>query len=167
MPQLTGNARIRTKAASEMLIRRRLGTLKTLVSEYNLTVSVELVTSSSNLSDPVTWVLHKWLVAVKLGAKRTTGSKWYVAKGWMDDIHYGGRHVLILIDCGHTRYAIWWSFAQKDPVSVHRQLSFVFYKRGTPEEILTNNDTAFCNQQVSQCLHELRSDGGCNARMYH
>ena len=82
MPQLTGNARIRTKLASEMLIRRRLGTLKSLVSEYNLTVSVKLVTSSSNLSDPVTWVLHKWLVAVKLGAKRTTGSKWCVAKGW-------------------------------------------------------------------------------------
>ena len=65
-----------------MLIRRRLGTLKSLVSEYNLTVSVEQVTSSSKLSDPVTGVLHKWLVAVKLGAKRMTGSKWCVAKGW-------------------------------------------------------------------------------------
>ena len=33
MPQLTGNARICTKSASEMLIRRRLGTIKSLVSD--------------------------------------------------------------------------------------------------------------------------------------
>ncbi len=42
---LTGKARVRTKAASEMLIRRRLETIRKLVTEYNLSVDAVLVTS--------------------------------------------------------------------------------------------------------------------------
>ena len=40
---LTGKARVRTKAASEMLIRRRLSTLQELAVEYRLTIDVALV----------------------------------------------------------------------------------------------------------------------------
>ena len=36
---LTGRARVNTKAASEMLVRRRLGTLRSLAKEYGLTLS--------------------------------------------------------------------------------------------------------------------------------
>ena len=42
----SGKARVRTKAANEMLIRRRLSTLKELVKEYALTVDVTLVPST-------------------------------------------------------------------------------------------------------------------------
>ena len=40
---LSEKARICSKAASEMLIGRRLSTIKELVVEYELTVDVELV----------------------------------------------------------------------------------------------------------------------------
>ena len=40
-----------TKAASEMLIRRRLSTLKEIVKEYALTVDVTLVPSTRNIAD--------------------------------------------------------------------------------------------------------------------
>ena len=50
---LTGKAKIRTKVASEMLIKRRLDTLKSLVSEYDLTVTVTRVALYCNLCLPV------------------------------------------------------------------------------------------------------------------
>ena len=53
---LTGKARVRTKAASEMLIRRRLETIRKLVTEYNLSVDAVLVTSNCNLADRLTRV---------------------------------------------------------------------------------------------------------------
>ena len=40
---LTGRTRVRTKAATEILIRRQLNTLKKLVEEYELTVDVVFV----------------------------------------------------------------------------------------------------------------------------
>ena len=45
---LTGKARVRTRAASEMRIRRRLDTLATLVKEYGLSMDVALVRSEHN-----------------------------------------------------------------------------------------------------------------------
>lgn len=58
---LSGKSRFNTKAASEMLIRRRLSTLKMLAEEYHLTISVHSVTSSSNRADVLTRVPEKWL----------------------------------------------------------------------------------------------------------
>ena len=48
---LIGKVHVRTKAASEMLIRRQLSTLKELVKEYALTVDVMLVPSTQNIVD--------------------------------------------------------------------------------------------------------------------
>lgn len=47
---LTGKARVCTKAASEMLIRR-LDTIKKLVAKYDLFLDVTLVTLNCNLAD--------------------------------------------------------------------------------------------------------------------
>ena len=58
---MSGKARIRTKAASEMLIRRRLSTIKELVVEYELTVDVELVRSQANRANQLTRVPQRWL----------------------------------------------------------------------------------------------------------
>ena len=58
---LSGKARVRTKAASEMLIRQRLSTLHELVAEYGLTIDVAHVKSHPNRADPLTRVPQRFL----------------------------------------------------------------------------------------------------------
>ena len=58
---LSGRARVKTKAANEMLIRRRLGIFKSLVEEYDLDVDISLVPSAANLADCLTRVPQQWL----------------------------------------------------------------------------------------------------------
>ena len=58
---LTGKARLKTKAASEMLIRRWVGIVMELVREYNLELSVTLVPSKENKADALTRVPQHWL----------------------------------------------------------------------------------------------------------
>lgn len=58
---LTGKAQVKTKASSEILIRRRLSTLKSLMEEYQLEFKVTLVASRHNLVDALTRVTQKWL----------------------------------------------------------------------------------------------------------
>ena len=62
---LTGKARVRTKAASEMLIRWRLSTLKELVKEYTLTMDVTLVPLKQNIVDRLTRVSQRWFEAME------------------------------------------------------------------------------------------------------
>ena len=72
----------------------------------------------------------------------------------MDIAHYGGNYFLTLIDCGPTCFTIWRPLACQDLASILWQLSFAFYKKGALEEILADNDTTFCSQQVRQFLYE-------------
>ena len=58
---LSGRARLRSKAASEMLIRRRLSTLKALKDEYGLSIRIRCVPSAANKADALTRVPGKWL----------------------------------------------------------------------------------------------------------
>ena len=60
---LTGKARLKTKAAGEMLIRRCLNTLKAICEEYSLEVIVHRVNSAVNRADALTRVPRKWLTA--------------------------------------------------------------------------------------------------------
>ena len=53
---LTSKARVRTKAASKMLIRRLLDTIIKLVKEYALSMNVSLFKSSQNKADRLTRV---------------------------------------------------------------------------------------------------------------
>ena len=222
---LSGKARVRTKAASEMLIRRRLDTIKRLVTEYGLSVDITLVTSDCNLADRLTRVPQRWYDSMKRDAEPVTTTcaastgglnagqimaihqrsghpgvrrTWYFVRltnpsisksavrtvvkecqacqsidpapvrwrkgqlgtsdAWsrvgMDITHYGGKHFLTLIDCGPTRFAVWRPLLRQDSSSVIRQLESVFCERGPPEEVLTDNDTAFCSQQFRQFLAE-------------
>ena len=66
---LTGKARVRTKAASKMLIRQQLDMIIKLVKEYMLSMNVFLVKSSQNKADRLTRVPQRWLDAIK----RNTG----------------------------------------------------------------------------------------------
>ena len=66
---LISKARLHTKAVSEMLIRRRLSTIKKLVDEYELSVDVTLVTSNSNFVDRLTRVPQKWYYSIKRASR--------------------------------------------------------------------------------------------------
>ncbi|KHJ40534.1 integrase core domain protein [Trichuris suis] len=62
---LSGRARLRTKAANEMLIRRRIETVLALIKEYDLAVTVTLVRSSENKADRLTRVPKRWLASAE------------------------------------------------------------------------------------------------------
>lgn len=58
---LLGKARIKMRAASEMLITRWLEALHWLTDEYALTIDVKLVKSMPNWADHLTRVPQRWL----------------------------------------------------------------------------------------------------------
>ena len=61
----------------------------------------------------------------------------------MDVTHVNGCHYLTLIDCGPTRFAVWRRLQRQDTGSVIQQLELLFFERGAPVELLTDNDPAF------------------------
>ena len=224
---LTGKAWVRTKAASEMLIRRRLDTTIKLVKEYALSMNVSLVKSSQNKAYRLTRVPQRWLDAIKRntgpvqpgstvsvssvgfdqmkivhqqsghpGMRRTLyfvkqiapgvskatvktvvreyeesqsidpapvhWSKWAVNvkqtrhRVTMDITHCNGSHFLTAFDCCPARFAIWRRLPRQDATSVINQLKALFYERGPPTEILTDNDTAFRSSLLKTFLDEWR-----------
>lgn len=60
---LSGRSRLRTKAHSEMLIRRRIEVIRQLVEEFQLTMTISLVKSADNPADALTRVPKEWLRA--------------------------------------------------------------------------------------------------------
>ena len=64
----------------------------------------------------------------------------------MDITHHNGENFLTMIDCGHSRFAIWQPLHRQDAPTVIWQLENVFLEQGPPMEILTNNDTAFTSK---------------------
>ena len=58
---LTGNRRVRTHGAAEMLIKRRLAVFSELVSSFDLEVVVTFVKSEENRADILTRVKRSWL----------------------------------------------------------------------------------------------------------
>uniref|UniRef100_A0A5S6Q3K8 Integrase catalytic domain-containing protein n=1 Tax=Trichuris muris TaxID=70415 RepID=A0A5S6Q3K8_TRIMR len=61
---LSGRTRLRTKAANEMLIRRRVATIVALTKEYGLNVTITLVKSANNKADALTRVPREWLAPI-------------------------------------------------------------------------------------------------------
>ena len=68
----------------------------------------------------------------------------------MDITHYGSQHFLTLIDCRPMRFAIWCPLVRQ----VIRELESIFYERGPPEEILTDDNTAFCSMEFRRFVDE-------------
>ena len=223
---LTGKSRLKTKAANEMLVRRRVAIVVALVEEYGLTVTVTLVPSQENKADALTRVPNKWLRGGSalnpedgvddgvVGAMARTSEdvkeriegvhhkmghpgihrtlyfvqrqgivasrrdvqgvvrecdicksidpapvKWKpgdlgVQRVWqrlgMDITHCGGQHYLTLIDCGPSRFAIWRRLRMQTSECVIERLNEIFWERGAPEEILTDNDTAFRSHKFAE-----------------
>ena len=68
---LTEERRIKSKGAAEILVKRRLGVLKNLVEELNLTIEVILVSSQKNKADKMTRVKKAWIEMEKVGCKQS------------------------------------------------------------------------------------------------
>ncbi|KAG0713329.1 hypothetical protein GWK47_016456 [Chionoecetes opilio] len=58
---LSKKARVKTEASSEMLIRRRLETLRAIVEEYGLSLDIRFMSSAENKADARTRVPKRWL----------------------------------------------------------------------------------------------------------
>uniref|UniRef100_A0A5S6QJ61 RNA-directed DNA polymerase n=1 Tax=Trichuris muris TaxID=70415 RepID=A0A5S6QJ61_TRIMR len=214
---LSGRTRLKTKAASEMLIRRRIGIVLSLVEECGLNLNISLVRSADNKADALTRIPRSWFgsptksvpvcaptvdssveqIIAKIhhdaghpGVRRTlyfarrvcptvskqqarqvvinceacqsidpAPVKWRhgrlnVEKVWqrlgMDITHFRGRPYLTLIDCGPSRFSIWRPLRLHTSADVAGQLETVFYEHGAPEELLTDNDTAFRSKAFAQ-----------------
>ena len=93
---LTGKARVHTIAASEMLIRRRLDALASLVKEYGLSVDVALVRSEHNRADSLTRVPQRWFDLVKKAAEppycASAMSPSEHDSEWISSIHHRSDH---------------------------------------------------------------------------
>uniref|UniRef100_A0A5S6QIU7 RNA-directed DNA polymerase n=1 Tax=Trichuris muris TaxID=70415 RepID=A0A5S6QIU7_TRIMR len=90
---LSGRARLKTKAAREMLIRRRVAIVLALVKEYDLNLTVTLVKSVDNKADALTRVPRRWLAlqnydeALVYAAAATTQCEQVVA-----EVHHAAGH---------------------------------------------------------------------------
>ncbi|KFD58237.1 hypothetical protein M513_01000 [Trichuris suis] len=71
-------------------------------------------------------------------------------RGGVDVMHWGKELYLTLIDCGPSRFCIWRRLSQHSSTEIARHLESVFYERGAPEELLTDNDTAFQSNEVAR-----------------
>lgn len=60
---ISAEKRVRTKGAAEMIIKRRLGNLKELITEFGLDIVVQLVPTEKNKADSLTRVKKSWLVS--------------------------------------------------------------------------------------------------------
>ncbi|KRX58915.1 Pol polyprotein [Trichinella sp. T9] len=70
----------------------------------------------------------------------------------MDITHVRGRLYLTLIDCGPSRFTVWRRLRIHCSANVTEQLEAVFYEWGAPEELLTDNDTAFRGRTFTEFI---------------
>src|SRR5678816_2021419 len=59
---ISGKERIKTKGAAEILIKRRLATIKQLIEELGINLKLEFVPSEKNKADSISRIRRKWLI---------------------------------------------------------------------------------------------------------
>ena len=62
------------RAAGEMLVSQRLGTLRSLMKEYGLTIDVKLMKSCQNSADSLIRVPRRWMDLLKEGKEQVLES---------------------------------------------------------------------------------------------
>ena len=99
--------KIKTKGAAEIVIKRRLGVLKSLVAEFELKLKIRLVPSCENKSDDLTRVRKKWMVEnVECEEMCAAGSTVVNVKECHETHHMGEERTLFLarrLDPGVTK----------------------------------------------------------------
>ncbi|KFD47059.1 hypothetical protein M513_12047 [Trichuris suis] len=173
LESISGKARLKTKAVGELLIRRRIETIRSLVNEYSIQASVTLVKSSENKADALTRVPKEWLkpqeaIIRTAYAMAADGS----AEQRIAEIHHTAGHPgvrrthyfvrqsdcqitrrqRLAMDVTHVGGYSYLTLIDSGPSSadVADQLELVFLERGAPEEILADNDTAFRSRLLEQ-----------------
>ena len=68
----------------------------------------------------------------------------------MNVTHHNGENFLTIINCGPSRFAIWWPLHRQDAHTDIWQLENVFLERSLLMEILTNNNTAFISKDFRE-----------------
>ena len=111
-------------------------------------MTVSLVKSSQNKAYQLTRVPQRWLDAIK----RKTGP---VQPACTASLSSAGLDQIKIV-CGPTWFAIWHHLPQQDAASVINQLKALFYERGRPTDILTDNDTVFRTSQFKTFLDKWR-----------
>ena len=65
----------------------------------------------------------------------------------IDITNVGSQLYLTIIDCGPSHFALWWLLHRQETGSKINQLESIFYDRGPPAKILTDNGVAFSSEQ--------------------
>ena len=68
----------------------------------------------------------------------------------MDVTHFRNQLYLTLIDCSPSHFALWKPLQSQDLASVIKLLEAIFCERRLPNELLTDNGTAFCEERLPQ-----------------
>ena len=69
-----------------------------------------------------------------------------------DISHHNGVPYLTIIDCGPSRFAIWRKLRNETADCVAREFEQMFYERGAPSELLTDNGPCFRSQVFAKLL---------------
>ena len=93
-----GDRKARTHGLSEVLVKRRLGLIKGLLEECELSVEIKLVSSSSNKADCLTRVPQKWLRREPESSCVSTSVEDIIAAEHSIH-HFGVDRTLYLVNC--------------------------------------------------------------------
>ena len=69
-----------------------------------------------------------------------------------DITHYGGIPYLTLIDCGPSRFSIWRQLRNETADVVIKLIEQIFYERGPPKELLTDNGPCYVSEKFSKFM---------------
>ena len=72
---ITEERKIKTKGASEVIVKRRLGILRNLIDELGLIIQIQFVPSEKNRADALTRVSKSWIESMKNSAKDEVDEK--------------------------------------------------------------------------------------------
>ena len=71
-----------------------------------------------------------------------------------DITHYNGIPYLTIIDCGPSRFSLWRTLRNETAESVVKVIEQVFYERGAPKEILSDNGPCYQSQRMKDLLEK-------------
>ena len=75
-----------------------------------------------------------------------------------DITHYGGIPYLTFVDCGPSRFSIWRQLRNETAEAVIKLTEQIFYERGPPKELLTDNGPCYVSEKFKQFMSKWNID---------
>ena len=72
----------------------------------------------------------------------------------LDVMHFRGRVYLTVVDCGPSRFTLWWGVASENAHEICGHMSQIFLERGPHTEVLKDNNAAFQSVQFADVCRE-------------